>query len=541
MGACLSTQSPAAAAAGTPPDGVASSRCVFGSKEEKRRKLKQKREKENGGLFERRLVAGSGVGREMSEEELHDTPGRMFLNGASEVACLFTQQGKKGTNQDAMIVWENFASRSDTIFCGVFDGHGPFGHMVAKKVRDSLPLKLCEQWRANSSSINSPQQNGSAHGSMNSVQIASIDDQWGESFDVDENGKLPEAFSSLKQSFLKAFKLMDIELKLHPSIDCFCSGTTAVTVLKQGHNLVIGNVGDSRAVMGTRDKDNKLVPVQLTVDLKPNLPREAARIQQCRGRVFALQDEPEVARVWLPNNDSPGLAMARAFGDFCLKDYGLISVPDISYRELTEKDEFVVLATDGIWDVLSNKDVVDIVSAAPSRSTAARALVDCAVRTWRLKFPTSKIDDCATVVLFLDVPFSSDQPEGCTSENPQIDSAPADSSISSLTKEETSNEEDVQVSVTSEANASASTLGNPQNACNTNEIMPEPKEPKLEKAPDRCQSTRSLADCISTAEEEEWTALEGVTRVNSLLNLPRFLVSDDKSPNRKTPKWKKWL
>lgn len=43
-------------------------------------------------------------------------------------------------------------------------------------------------------------------------------------------------------------------------------------ILHQGHNLVIGNVGDSRAVMGTRDKDNKLVPVQLTVDLKPNLP-----------------------------------------------------------------------------------------------------------------------------------------------------------------------------------------------------------------------------------------------------------------------------
>ena len=75
---------------------------------------------------------------------------------------------------------------------------------------------------------------------------------------------------------------------------------------------------------------------------------EAARIQQCKGRVFALQDEPEVARVWLPNNDSPGLAMARAFGDFCLKDYGLISVPEISYRRLTEKDEFIILATDGV-------------------------------------------------------------------------------------------------------------------------------------------------------------------------------------------------
>ena len=75
---------------------------------------------------------------------------------------------------------------------------------------------------------------------------------------------------------------------------------------------------------------------------------EAERIRKCKGRVFALQDEPEVARVWLPNNDSPGLAMARAFGDFCLKDFGLISVPEVSCRRLTDKDEFVVLATYGV-------------------------------------------------------------------------------------------------------------------------------------------------------------------------------------------------
>ena len=40
--------------------------------------------------------------------------------------------------------------------------------------------------------------------------------------------------------------------------------------------------------------------------------------------------------------------MARAFGDFCLKDHGLISMPDVSYHRITEKDEFVVLATDGV-------------------------------------------------------------------------------------------------------------------------------------------------------------------------------------------------
>lgn len=60
-------------------------------------------------------------------------------------------------------------------------------------------------------------------------------------------------------------------------VNCFIfSNPQAVIIfavlLLQGHDLVIGNVGDSRAVMGTRDMDNNLVAVQLTVDLKPNLP-----------------------------------------------------------------------------------------------------------------------------------------------------------------------------------------------------------------------------------------------------------------------------
>ena len=41
---------------------------------------------------------------------------------------------------------------------------------------------------------------------------------------------------------------------------------------KQGRDLIIGNVGDSRAVLGTRDQSNSLIAVQLTEDLKPNLP-----------------------------------------------------------------------------------------------------------------------------------------------------------------------------------------------------------------------------------------------------------------------------
>lgn len=75
---------------------------------------------------------------------------------------------------------------------------------------------------------------------------------------------------------------------------------------------------------------------------------EAERIKRCKGRVFALQDEPEVQRVWLPFDDAPGLAMARAFGDFCLKEYGVISIPEFSHRTLSDRDKFVVLASDGV-------------------------------------------------------------------------------------------------------------------------------------------------------------------------------------------------
>ncbi|XP_047083885.1 probable protein phosphatase 2C 66 [Lolium rigidum] len=484
-----------------------------------------------GGVFFSSAVGGGklpGAGGEMmTEEELARVAGRTCANGASAAACLHTQQGRKGTNQDAMVVWESFNS-GDSVFCGVFDGHGPYGHFVARKVRDSLPVKLLTQWKTSVNGGTSPHLNGSISGSLNSEETAGAgDDEWGESVGVDGSDMLPETFLPLKHSYLKAFKSMDKELKMHPTIDCFCSGSTAVTLVKQGCDLVVGNLGDSRAVMATRDAANNLTAVQLTVDLKPNLPKEAARIQQCRGRVFALQDEPEVSRVWLPNNDSPGLAMARAFGDFCLKDYGLISVPEISYRRLTEKDEFIILATDGVWDVLSNKDAVDIVAAAPSRATAARALVDCAVRSWRLKFPTSKIDDCAAVCLFLDHGKSPDLVEESEANSGKPEPA-EDALITDTSNKINEDSADVNEHISREEKIPEPTLEHSSTVRNVDEIIPV-DEPPVSKQPERCGSARSLADCISTNEEEEWSALEGVTRVNSLLNLPRKVSGDKRS------------
>ncbi|VVB11563.1 unnamed protein product [Arabis nemorensis] len=448
------------------------------------------------------------------KEGIQQIVGQLVSNGSSKTACLYTQQGKKGTNQDAMLVFENFCSRDDTVFCGVFDGHGPFGHMVAKKVRDTLPFTLSTQLKMSSESEQSGlvNENGlqikctEEEDAQRSESVATMDEQWCELNPNENSDELPEMYLPLKHALLKSCQQIDKELKMHPTIDCFCSGTTSVTLIKQGEDLVVGNIGDSRAVLATRDEDNALAAVQLTIDLKPDLPSESARIQKCKGRVFALQDEPEVARVWLPNSDSPGLAMARAFGDFCLKDYGLISVPDINYRRLTDRDQFIILASDGVWDVLSNKEAVDIIASAPSQSTAARALVDTAVRAWRIKYPTSKNDDCTVVCLFLQGSSVSME----VSSNVIKDSHKEDSieSVSISNKEE-----EGEIVVVKDDNT-------PKSCGIESKIM-----------------TMTLAECISVAQDdEEWSALEGLTRVNSLLSIPRFFSGELRSSS-----WRKWL
>ncbi|MBA0806914.1 hypothetical protein Gohar_022754 [Gossypium harknessii] len=127
---------------------------------------------------------------------------------------------------------------------------------------------------------------------------------------------------------------------------------------------------------------------------------EAERIRNCNGRVLALKGEPHIQRVWLPHEDSPGLAMSRAFGDFLLKNHGIIAVPDVFRHHLTPEDQFIVLATDGVWDVLNNNQVASIVMEAESEQEAAKTVVEAATASWKKKFPSSKVDDCTVVCLF---------------------------------------------------------------------------------------------------------------------------------------------
>ncbi|KAG8647821.1 hypothetical protein MANES_09G112400v8 [Manihot esculenta] len=381
---------------------------------------------------------------------------------------------------------QEFIGNKDMFFCGVFDGHGPYGHKVSRHVRDNLPSRL-------SAAMKLSQVHSYRYSDVGVVDGNDSDETYksdGSNKGDDDSKVLP---SSWEASLVKCFKDMDEELSLDASIDSFCSGSTAVTVVKQGNHLIIANLGDSRAVLCSRGSRNQLVPVQLTVDLKPNIASETERIKNLNGRIFALEEEPEVFRIWMPDEDCPGLAMARAFGDFCLKDYGLISIPEVSFRRLTKNDEFVVLATDGIWDVLSNYDVIRIVASARKRSLAAKMLVKYAVRAWKTKYPGCRVDDCAAVCLFL---------------KSRTVLARSFSEVSRVSANHSELAED---------NSEVSRA-----SVHRSEIAKVPQRPRTTKS---VQGGQGHESAPTTGSKESSIASDGITRVNSFAKIPEFANS----------------
>lgn len=109
------------------------------------------------------------------------------------------------------------------MFCGVFDGHGPHGHLVARKVRDALPMKLL-------SFLHSYQSRGIGSGKTCFKGNMKKSDGGDCEKDCSAEDKLNSIW---REAFLKSYKAMDKELRSHPNLDCFCSGSTAVTIVKQ--------------------------------------------------------------------------------------------------------------------------------------------------------------------------------------------------------------------------------------------------------------------------------------------------------------------
>ncbi|RLN23777.1 putative protein phosphatase 2C 9 [Panicum miliaceum] len=128
---------------------------------------------------------------------------------------------------------------------------------------------------------------------------------------------------------------------------CDHVGSTAVVAVVSPTHVVVGNAGDSRAVLSRAG-----VPVALSVDHKPDRPDELARIEAAGGRVI-YWDGARVLGV---------LAMSRAIGDGYLKPF-VSSEPEVTMTERTDDDECLILASDGLWDVVTNEMACEVVRA----------------------------------------------------------------------------------------------------------------------------------------------------------------------------------
>ncbi|XP_059086912.1 protein phosphatase 1A-like [Tigriopus californicus] len=163
-----------------------------------------------------------------------------------------------------------------------------------------------------------------------------------------------EFLSEIQGSILDGFLELDEKLRKIPEVANGedKSGTTAVCALITEKYVLFSNCGDSRAVLCSAGE-----PALVTLDHKPSNPLEQERIENAGGSVM-------IQRV------NGSLAVSRALGDFEYKNVDgkgpteqLVSPePEFYIRERSlADDEFLVLACDGVWDVMSNKDICNFV------------------------------------------------------------------------------------------------------------------------------------------------------------------------------------
>mmetsp|Transcript_58074 Transcript_58074/g.136399 ORF Transcript_58074/g.136399 Transcript_58074/m.136399 type:complete len:283 (-) Transcript_58074:54-902(-) len=165
---------------------------------------------------------------------------------------------------------------------------------------------------------------------------------------------------SVRESFIKAYERMDDRLKF----EALYMGATAVTCLIRTEGgkrrLYAANAGDARAVLARAG-----TALRLTKDHKASDAGEQERVTASGG--------------WVSMNRVHGvLAVSRALGDHAMKQ-SVISEPHFWEDELTDEDTFLIIACDGLWDVCSDQDCVDMVQGLADAQAMADTLIKAAL------------------------------------------------------------------------------------------------------------------------------------------------------------------
>ena len=137
---------------------------------------------------------------------------------------------------------------------------------------------------------------------------------------------------NIEKSLINSYKIIDSQLK---NENCFKEGNTATIIYIEYNNLFCSNVGDSSCVIISKFKAEKISYDHLCNDINE------------KKRILKIGN-------FLESNRLEGiLNLSRSLGDFNLKKSGLISLPYIRKYCLSNNDKFCIIASDGVWDVIS--------------------------------------------------------------------------------------------------------------------------------------------------------------------------------------------
>ena len=280
----------------------------------------------------------------------------------------YSGPGIEKFNQDNFFVYNNLNDENNVLFIGVCDGHGILGHDVSKYLITHLPSNLNQALKKTRKYIRDKK----------------------------------TLYKTMKEVFIKT----NNDLCKNDLVDTQFSGSTCVTIILTKNQIISGNVGDSRAVMG-RYINGQWINIDLTKDQKPDNPEEKERIIKRGGRIEAYKDEngndfgPK--RVWLKTADIPGLAMSRSFGDEVAASVGTISEPEIKYFDITDDDKFIIIASDGIWEFISSKECVNIIKdfyLKKDLKGCLKYLLNESSKRWIKE--EEVIDDITAVIIFFE-------------------------------------------------------------------------------------------------------------------------------------------
>mmetsp|Transcript_2317 Transcript_2317/g.5349 ORF Transcript_2317/g.5349 Transcript_2317/m.5349 type:complete len:1111 (-) Transcript_2317:279-3611(-) len=226
---------------------------------------------------------------------------------------------------------------------------------------------------------------------------------------------------AFEESLLKVNKEMHKQKRKRKGptyFDDTLAGTTCISVLFVGEEVIVANVGDSRAVLATDMGGGRIVAQPLSADQTPYRGDERIRCQEAGAVVMTMDqlegykpydpnaqdwgeeedDGGDPPRLWLPNKGCPGVAFTRSLGDEMAESIGCISNPEVLRRKLTSRDKFVVIASDGVFEFLSSQTVVDMVRKFDDPYEAARALVTESYKLW-LHYEV-RTDDITAIVIY---------------------------------------------------------------------------------------------------------------------------------------------